>query len=95
MHELTFLSIPGFVTQIDKEAFFENYHLSEVTFTGTDIQFGYGIGVPVTIDIPKVINFSEGMALVGAEIFLNCRYIREITLPDSVETIGGEAFSGL
>lgn len=98
--ELLSLSIPSSVTQIDQGAFFENYHLSEVTFSGTDVQFGYGIftrcgiGVPVAIDIPMVINFAEGMTSVGAGMFLNCRNIREITLPDSVETIGGEAFSG-
>ena len=72
------------------------YCFSEKTPTlpkGTEIlRWGEDISHPICGNFIQEVAFSEGLEKIGAFAFYNCRNLKKITLPNSVQQIEGDAF---
>ena len=91
--EMTELSLPSTLKVIGGSAFNKCSGIKEVTIPAglTDIgtyTFNYCTGLETVV-------FSEGLSLIGGSMFEKCTSLGPyVYIPDSVKTIGGDAFWG-
>ena len=90
---LASISIPSSVTSIGPEAFAECASLASVTFEPTskvpkiDDNVFYGCRSLTSINLPSSV------ATIGYQAFKDCRGLASITIPNSVTSIGNNAFA--
>ncbi len=93
---LTTISIPDTVTEIEPSAFSKTKWLNEWENSGDMSDFkivGDGILIAYKGTNPSV-TIPEGVKSIAAETFQNQTEITQLTLPDSIQSIGEEAFAG-
>ena len=96
-HGLTELLIPDTVTEVGYRAFANNSRLKKITFPrGLTNVTTYSYHDPEIVqdnpDLQEVI-LPEGLTAIPARTFSNSNSIITITIPESVRTIGNEAFN--
>lgn len=87
------LFIPNSLESIGEGAFFENYGLQSLIFEdGGDISLGGSVFVRCLGLVS--VRLREGMTEISAGMFANCRELRAIRIPDTVERVGLQALFG-
>ena len=85
------LVLPPSLRLIGDSAFFDCEKLERVVFSEGLVQLGNGAFDQCTA--LESVTFAEGLRTIGSQALRGCP-VRELDLPDSLELIGNEAFSG-
>ncbi len=80
------------VIEIGRNAFKENYEISEITFPKTLKKIGQS-AFELCISL-KEITLPESLENIGNTAFANCRGIKKVSIPNNLHTIGICAFTG-
>src|SRR5262249_19033094 len=83
--------IPGSVTNIGADAFYNCTRLTDVTIPGSVASFGYSAFSACT-SVPNV-SLRSGVSSSGAGSFGACYSLTAVTIPASVTNIGDSAFA--
>lgn len=99
---ITEISLPAALESLDPAAFLECYVLENINIAEECAAYKSVDGVVYTADLSTVVTcpggkkgdliLPEGLTEIGPLAYTNCQYIKNVTLPESIRTIGMSAF---
>ena len=89
--DMTSIELPGSLTHIEDSAFVLSY-LRSITIPGSVVYMGKGLFGESSL---RYLVIDEGVTEIGAGAFAGCTDLESVTLPQSLTTIGDEAFHNL
>ncbi len=92
MDNLTSITIPEGITSIGENAFFESNNLTSITWNAKKCSIGDACPFPVSQI--AIMNFGNAVEHIPAYLCKGMSKLISITLPNSVQTIGNNAFDG-
>lgn len=87
--DLTSITIPDSVTNIDKCAFLGCEKLTTVNIGIKSVNYFSDVFRNLNVDS---VNIGDGATSIGKEAFKNCQKLTRVTIPNSVKTIDDRAF---